>query len=103
MSQYTCDCGNERYWKKEGFCNKHQHKFNGNIKEIIPKEINYCLKSLAILFQYSISFLMEKDNNGELNMIFKVLCQIDNIPYFHKLFISLLNENYLFPSGLITL
>ncbi|EMH77364.1 RING finger domain containing protein [Entamoeba histolytica HM-1:IMSS-B] len=98
MSQYTCDCGNEQYWKKEGFCNKHQHKFNGNIKEIIPKEINYCLKSLAILFQYSISFLMEKDNNGELNMIFKVLCQIDNIPYFHKLFISLLNEKYLFPS-----
>ncbi|EDR28575.1 hypothetical protein, conserved [Entamoeba dispar SAW760] len=97
MSQYTCDCGNELYWKKEGFCNKHQDKFNGNIKEIIPKEINYCLKSLPILFQYSISFLIEKDNNGELSMIFKVLCQIDKIPYFHKLFISLLNEKYLFP------
>ena len=48
----TCDCGNEQYWKADGFCNKHGHSFEGNIFDYLPNDLVDYPKRIVELFEY---------------------------------------------------
>ncbi|BFU18180.1 RING finger domain containing protein [Entamoeba histolytica HM-1:IMSS-B] len=89
---FTCDCGNERAWKRSGFCSEHGNQFKGNVVEQIPLEF----KGIEIVLEKMINEIAiqsQKEMNSKVQKILIVINALTSCNLFFLLFADICNKN----------
>ncbi|BFU22284.1 hypothetical protein conserved [Entamoeba histolytica] len=88
----TCDCGNEKFWKKEGFCSKHGHQFKGSAIEKLPESLkNYPNKIMEII-DYLGRIIDNKESLLTSEIYWNVLSLLNQVNIFFLINAELLNR-----------
>lgn len=59
VDHFTCDCGNELSWSRDGFCSKHGHPFVGNAVERLPEKYRGVYPHLRHLLLEAAKYVLE--------------------------------------------
>ncbi|KAL7715359.1 E3 ubiquitin-protein ligase [Entamoeba marina] len=88
---FTCDCGDEKYWKPSGFCKNHGMKVSGNIIELLPP---FYVESPQRLENFFINYIQAIRNSDELDIYLhsKVLLELCSVDFFFLLLAEVLSR-----------
>ncbi|KAL7718769.1 E3 ubiquitin-protein ligase [Entamoeba marina] len=90
-SEFTCDCGNESVWKKEGFCKCHGNKFEGNVFDLIPSQYKEFPNTIQKYFDL-LGNALEDNEFSIIEMLSKVFNDIRQSYLFWVVIMKLLHQ-----------
>ncbi|ELP84854.1 hypothetical protein EIN_284100 [Entamoeba invadens IP1] len=88
--RFTCDCGNEFFWDKSGFCKEHTGEYITNPETLIPEKYRQCLILLPDLFQCCLHFIQYDPSCTFVNLVFTCLRQLSDVPLLFLIFSRML-------------
>ncbi|KAL7720337.1 E3 ubiquitin-protein ligase [Entamoeba marina] len=93
LTSFTCDCGNEKLWKPEGFCKYHGHQQDCDPIDLISNIYPNFINTTRDIYLHVGSVLNEQNNVNSVDIFFSALKEISSCDLFFVVMGTLLNEN----------